>query len=81
MSAGSHLIRGPYLSARCRLDLCFQRALGDLSFFFSLAQVWSKGREARKKYGFWKPILIRRRSAGTEAGRDELFTSSELCQR
>lgn len=71
--------------SRWRLDLCFQHALGDLSFFFfffaskCFCSGLARGQRARKIW-LWKTILIRQRSAGTEAGMEELFTSSELCQ-
>lgn len=58
----------------------FQYALGNLSIFLSVLLLGSGKGTRRTKIWLRKMILIRRRSAGTEAGIGELFTSSELCQ-
>lgn len=46
----------------------------------ALAEAWQEDKEGEKIW-LWKTILISRCSAGTEAGIEQLFTSSELCQR
>lgn len=58
----------------------FQYALGNLSISLSVLLLGSGKGTRRTKIWLRKMILIRRRSAGTEAGIGELFTSSELCQ-
>lgn len=73
----------PLPVSRNRLDPCFQRALGDLSLFFCLfffclnllSVGFGKSDKECEKIWCWKTILIRRRSAGTEAGVEELFSA------